>query len=34
VLRRADAPRICYHFTDKNLYVGYNDVELVEQALW
>jgi hypothetical protein len=24
--------RICYHFTIKYLYVGYNDVELIEQV--
>jgi hypothetical protein len=26
--------RICYHEHDKYLYAGYNDVELVEQAVW
>jgi hypothetical protein len=25
--------RICFYFIDKYLYVGYNDVELIEQAL-
>jgi hypothetical protein len=25
--------RSCYHFTAKYLYAGYNDVELIEQAL-
>jgi hypothetical protein len=31
---RANAPRIYFHFTDKNLYAGSNDVEFIEQALW
>jgi hypothetical protein len=25
--------RICYHFTVKYLYAGYNNIELIEQAL-
>jgi hypothetical protein len=33
-LPRANASRICFHFTNENLYVGSNDVELVGQALW
>jgi hypothetical protein len=31
---RANAPRIYFHFTDKNLYAGSNDVEFIGQALW
>jgi hypothetical protein len=27
------SPRICYYFTNKNLYAGSNDVEFVEQVL-
>jgi hypothetical protein len=29
-----DASQICFHFTNENLYVGSNDVELIRQALW
>jgi hypothetical protein len=29
---RANAPQIYFHFTDKNLYVGSNDVEFIGQA--
>jgi hypothetical protein len=28
------APRICFYFTDKNIYAGSNDVEFIGQALW
>jgi hypothetical protein len=31
---RANAPRIYFHFTDKNLYADSNDVEFIGQALW
>jgi hypothetical protein len=30
----ADASQIYFHFTNKNLYVGSNDIELIGQALW
>jgi hypothetical protein len=33
-LPQANASRIYFHFTNENLYVGCNDVELVGQALW
>jgi hypothetical protein len=33
-LLRANISRICFHFTDYNLYAGSNDVEFVGQALW
>jgi hypothetical protein len=31
---RANSLRIYFHFTDKNLYAGSNDVEFIGQALW
>jgi hypothetical protein len=33
-LPRVNASWVCFHFTNENLYVGSNDVELVGQALW
>jgi hypothetical protein len=33
-LPRANTSRICFHFTNENLYAGSNDVELIGQALW
>jgi hypothetical protein len=33
-LPRANASQICFHFTNENLYVGSNDVELVRHVLW
>jgi hypothetical protein len=31
---RANAPRIYFHFTNKYLYAGSNDVEFIGKALW
>jgi hypothetical protein len=31
---RANAPRIYFHFTDKYLYAGSNDVKFIGQTLW
>jgi hypothetical protein len=31
---QANAPRIYFHFTDKYLYAGFNDVEFIRQVLW
>jgi hypothetical protein len=31
---RGNAPQIYFHFTDKNLYAGSNDVEFIGQTLW
>jgi hypothetical protein len=33
-LPRANDSRICFHFTNENLYAGSNDDEFVGQALW
>jgi hypothetical protein len=31
---RTNVPWIYFHFTNKNLYAGSNDVEFIGQALW